>query len=325
MSLAELEVSRHVVPESLIMSRPMSGRDVGPLLLVAMLLGAGTIAARSIGAQEAGRAFASSIAPGVLRPNGDDWTPALTFDVEGRMRRHVVRPRYPYSPYARGEARGALTIDADENPEQLRAAGAAGIAVDLVELQAVPFNPADVDAPGSAARFDYGTISLGAQLDLRSDQRAREVLGALQAELLYTHDHQRAFWPLVPAVAIAYGLRRPLRSELYDELAIERESLAQLDASAFWHLSLDRPVLPTLIRPFWIHGEVRYFGASGSDAAIEQAGLDEGSYVAATLAYRARRPVSAIDELFVRWSDGELQTRPGDRRAWMVGIVIRSP
>ena len=300
-------------------------RSAGTLLAVLAMLLPGDIArARAIEAQETGRAFSLSVAPGVLRPEGGDWTPALKFDIDGRIRKHVVRTRYPYSPYARGEARGALGLDADDNPEQLRASGAAGIAVDLYGASEVPFDPANVNAPASSSTFDYGTISLGAQLDLRSDQRARHVLGALQAELLYVHDHQRGLWPFVPAVALAYGIRRPLRSELLDDLAIERESHAQLDANAVWHLSLDRAFLPSPLRPFWLHGDVRYFGAYGTEDAIEAAGLDQGSYVAATLAYRARRQVMSVHEVFLRWSDGELQTRTGDRRAWMIGVVIGS-
>jgi hypothetical protein len=54
----------------------------------------------------------------------------------------------------------------------------------------ITFDPANVDAPGTAMEFDYGDLSLGALADVESNQRRTEARFAFNLELVYTHD----FW-----------------------------------------------------------------------------------------------------------------------------------
>lgn len=264
-----------------------------------------------------------TVAPAVLHQGGD-YTVAARFGALAGSRRHQVARAFPSSRYWRAEGKGTLALDADLNPDPIQLDLAAGIAVSLAKPRVIVFNPADVDAPGSAMEFDYGTLSLAALGHVVTNQRRSEARMALGAELVYTHDHQSGGWPLVPGVYATVGFARPIVSDLRDSLGVpEDDSYTRLELGAAWHVSADRAWLPSALRPIWLHAEVTGYRDEGVDAAVEALRVEDGTRVALGVAYRflsAERGL--IDELFVRWTDGETPTLPAPRRAWMLGVVV---
>ena len=264
------------------------------------------------------------IAPALLQPSGGDLTLAARLDVLAGSRRHDLARAFPSSRYWRAEGRGTLAIDPDANPDALLADLAGGLAISLAKPRVIDPATVDVDAPGSAMEFDYGDVSVGGQLRLLSDQRASEVRASLGGEIIYTHDRQGGIWPFLPSVYGQVGLARSIRSELRDALGTpDGETYTRLEAGAAWHLSADRAWLPSPLRPVWLHAELNAYRDAGVEEAVEASGADEGSRVALAVAYRFlgdRRRV--LDELFLRWTDGETPTLPARRKAWMLGIVL---
>jgi hypothetical protein len=264
------------------------------------------------------------IAPALLRPSGGDVTLAARLDVLAGSRRHDIARAFPSSRYWRAEGRGTLAIDPDANPDALLADFAGGLAISLAKPRVIDPATVDVDAPGSAMQFDYGDISVGGQLRLVSDQRASEVRASLGGEVVYTHDRQGGIWPFLPSVYGQVGLARSIRSELRDALGTpDGETYTRLEAGAAWHLSADRAWMPPPLRPVWLHAELNAYRDAGVEPAVEASGADEGTRIALAVAYRffgERRRV--LDELFLRWTDGETPTLPARRKAWMLGIVL---
>jgi hypothetical protein len=264
------------------------------------------------------------IAPALLRPSGGDVTLAARLDVLAGSRRHDIARAFPSSRYWRAEGRGTLAIDPDANPDALLADVAGGLAISLAKPRVIDPATVDVDAPGSAMQFDYGDVSVGGQLRLLSDQRASEVRASLGGEVIYTHDRQGGIWPFLPSVYGQIGLARSIRSELRDALGTpDGETYTRLEAGAAWHLSADRAWMPPPLRPVWLHAELNAYRDAGVDPAVEASGADEGTRTALAVAYRflgERRRV--LDELFLRWTDGETPTLPERRKAWMLGIVL---
>jgi hypothetical protein len=264
------------------------------------------------------------IAPALLRPSGGDVTLAARLDVLAGSRRHDIARAFPSSRYWRAEGRGTLAIDPDANPDALLADFAGGLAISLAKPRVIDPATVDVDAPGSAMQFDYGDISVGGQLRLLSNQRASEVRASLGGEVVYTHDRQGGIWPFLPSVYGQVGLARSIRSELRDALGTpDGETYTRLEAGAAWHLSADRAWMPPPLRPVWLHAELNAYRDAGVEPAVEASGADEGTRIALAVAYRffgERRRV--LDELFLRWTDGETPTLPARRKAWMLGIVL---
>lgn len=264
-----------------------------------------------------------TVAPAVLHESGD-YTIAARFGVLAGSRRHQVARAFPSSRYWRAEGKGTLALDADLNPDPIQLDVAAGIAVSLAKPRVIVFSPEDVDAPGSAMEFDYGTLSLATLGHLVTNQRRSEARVALGAELVYTHDHQSGAWPLIPVVYATVGFARPIVSDLRDSLGVpEDDSYTRLELGAAWHVSADRTWMPSALRPIWLHAEVATYRDEGVDATVEALGVDDGARVALGVAYRfLRAERGLVDELFVRWTDGETPTLPAPRRAWMVGVVV---
>lgn len=263
------------------------------------------------------------IAPALLHPSGGDYTLAARFDVLAGSRRHDIARAFPSSRYWRAEGRGTVAIDADANPDALLADLAGGMAISLAKPRVID-PTVDVDAPGSAMEFDYGALSFGGQLRVETNQRASEARASLGGEVVYTHDRQGGIWPFLPSVYGNVALARSLESELRDSLgAPGGETYTRLEAGAAWHLSADREWVPAPLRPVWLHAEVNAYRDAGVDAAVESSGTDQGTRIALAVAYRLfgeRRRF--LDELFVRWTDGETPTLPARRKAWMLGIVL---
>jgi hypothetical protein len=264
------------------------------------------------------------IAPALLQPSGGDVTLAARLDVLAGSRRHDIARAFPSSRYWRAEGRGTLAIDPDANPDALLADLAGGLAISLAKPRVIDPATVDVDAPGSAMEFDYGDLSVGGQLRLLSNQRASEVRASLGGEVIYTHDRQGGIWPFLPSVYGQVGLARSIRSELRDALGTpDGETYTRLEAGAAWHLSADRAWMPPPLRPVWLHAELNAYRDAGVEPAVEASGADEGTRIALAVAYRflgERRRV--LDELFLRWTDGETPTLPARRKAWMLGIVL---
>ncbi len=264
------------------------------------------------------------IAPALLQPSGGDVTLAARLDVLAGSRRHDIARAFPSSRYWRAEGRGTLAIDPDANPDALLADVAGGVAISLAKPRVIDPATVDVDAPGSAMEFDYGDLSVGGQLRILSNQRASEARASLAGEFIYTHDRQSGIWPFLPSVYGQVGLARSIRSELREALGTpDGETYTRLEAGAAWHLSADRGWLPAPIRPVWLHAELNAYRDAGVDPAVEASGADDGTRIALAVAYRflgERRRL--LDELFLRWTDGETPTLPARRKAWMLGIVL---
>lgn len=294
------------------------------LVMVVPLCGTSMLAA-----QERAEDPVFSVAPALLHQN-DDYTIAARFNALLGSRRHEVTRAFPRSRYWRAEARGTLAADADLNPDPLSLGVAGGVSWSLAKPRVIPFDPAEVDAPGSAMEFDYGDLSLGALADVETNQRRTEARFAFNLELVYTHDHQRGIWPFVPSIYAIVGAGRSLASASRDSQAIsETESYLRLTGGAAWHLSADRTWMPAFARPIWLHATVDLYREDGDERATVPpgdpigTGAFDGTRVTLGAAYRlltAERGV--VDEIFVRWTNGETPTLPAPRKAWMLGVRL---
>jgi hypothetical protein len=142
--------------------------------------------------------------------------------------------------------------------------------------------------------------------------------------VLYSHDNQHGAWPFVPAIFATVGAGRSLASEVRDSLGLpDDESFLRLEGSVTWHIWADRQWMPRALRPLAVHAELAMYRESGVEEPVASLGLDDGTRVALALAYRLpgtkRR---AVDEVFVRWTNGETPTLPAPKKAWMIGIVL---
>ncbi|HSJ62647.1 MAG TPA: hypothetical protein VK922_01955 [Gemmatimonadaceae bacterium] len=273
--------------------------------------------------QAGARPSGVSFAPALVAAEGDR-TVAARVGLLAGSRRHEIARAFPSTRYWRAEARGTLAADPDANPEPVALQAAGGIAISLARPRTVAFDPDAVDAPGRAMAFDYGDVSLAAQAHVETNQRRTEARAALGAELIYTHDRQGGVWPLVPSLYASAGIARPLASELRDTLGLpDDESYVRLVAGGAWHISADRRWMPRPFRPVWLHAQLDLYREADVDAALEQSRLDDGARVALGAAYRllsAERRI--VDEIFIRWTNGETPTLPAARKAWMLGIVL---
>lgn len=264
-----------------------------------------------------------SIAPALLE-SGGDYTVGARFGFLAGSRRHEIARAFPSTRYWRAEARGALAADADLNPEPVALDVAGGLAISLAKPRVITFDPANVDAPGTAMAFDYGDVSLAAQGHVETNQRRTEARAALGAELVYTHDRQGGIWPFLPSLYAVVGFARPLASELRDSLGVpDDESYLRLAAGGAWHLSADRLWMPGVLRPVWLHAQVDLYREASVATDVEDTGLDDGTRIALGIAYRLLGADDRlVDEVFVRWTNGETPTLPAARKAWMLGIVM---
>jgi hypothetical protein len=286
-------------------------------------------ATSALDAQDRGREFLIALAPGLLH-HDDDYYAAARFNFLAATRAHEASRAFPRSRYGRVEARATVATDADASPDPLSFGLAGGIAWSLAKPRVVTFDPANVDAPGSAMEFDYGDLALGAQAHIETNQPRTETRAGLSAELIYTHDKQRGFWPFVPGVYAIVGVARSLASEARQaQFASETESYVRLGGGATWHISADRTWTPRLLRPVWLHGEIEVYREDGGAQLVAAPGgpreveVFDGTRVALGAAYRllgTERRV--VDEVFIRWTNGETPTIPAPRKAWMLGIVL---
>lgn len=286
------------------------------------------LASPALAAQEGEQEPVVAVAPTILEQDGD-YTVGARFDLLAGSRRHEVTRAFPRSRYWRVEAKGTLAADADLNPDPLSLGAAGGVAWSLAKPRVIVFNPANVDAPESAMEFDYGDISLGFQGLMEMNQPRTEGRVSLNLELIYTHDHQGGIWPFIPSVYAMIGAARSLTSDVRDSLSIsDTQSYVRLAGGAAWHLSADRSWVPVFMRPVWLHAEIDVYREDGGTTMIggpggaRQGPLD-GTRVALGAAYRILAvDRGLIDEVFIRWTNGETPTLPGNRKAWRVGILL---
>lgn len=276
-----------------------------------------------VGAQESAEQPAFRLSPALLKVE-DDYTGAARVELLLGDRRHDVSRAFPSSRYWRIEGKGAVAIDPDLNPDPLVLDVAGGLAISIAKPRRITFNPDDVDAPGSAMEFDYGDVSIGAQAHIETNQRRTEARAAFSGELIYTHDHQRAVWPFIPSVYALVGAARTLASEMRDSLSLpDDESFLRLEAGAAWHLSADRGWMPSAFRPVWLHAELALYREAGVDDLVETLGLNDGTRVAFGAAYRFMgEERGLVEEIFLRWTNGETPSLPAPRKAWALGVVL---
>jgi hypothetical protein len=264
-----------------------------------------------------------AVSPALLHHDGD-YTMAARFAAVAGSRLHDLSRAFPASRFWRGEARGTLALRERANPDPLAIDLAGGISLSLAKPAVIVFNPDSVDAPGRAMVFDYGDISLGAHARVEANQPLTEARGSFGAELLYTHDRQDALWPLVPSLHAAAGLARSFESEIRDSLLVrDPESYLRLAGGVAWHLSADRRWMPAPLRPVWLHAEIDLYREAGVEDTLVVVGANDGTRVVLGAAYRllgAERRI--VDEVFLRWTNGETPALPARRKAWMLGIVL---
>ena len=258
-----------------------------------------------------------AIAPAVLEQDGD-YTAGVRLDLAAGSRRHRVANAFPRSSYWRVEARGVLALDEDLNPDPITMAAAGGLSISLAKPRVIAFDPANVDAPGSAMEFDYGDLSLGVQGLMEMNQPRTEVRASGNLELVYTHDHQNGVWPFIPALYAMGGLGRSISSDVRDSLSASDESYTSLAAGVAWHISADRTWAPAFIRPIWVHAEIDVYREDAGGIAT----LD-GTRVSLGAAYRLLNERRGwLDEVFLRWTNGETPVLPAPRKAWRLGVVL---
>lgn len=259
-----------------------------------------------------------ALAPVAVELEGD-WTAGLKFHVAAGSRRHEVSSAFPRSSYWRAEARGILALDEDLNPDPIFVAAAGGLSISLAKPNVITFDPENVDAPARAMAFDYGDLSLGAQGLLETNQARTETRLSGNAEVVYTHDHQRGIWPFIPALYARVGVARSIESEARDSLSIpDTQSYMRLAGGVAWHISADRGWAPTFMRPVWLHAEIDVYREDGGESTT----LD-GTRVALGVAYRLLSERRGwLDEVFLRWTNGETPVLPAPGKAWRLGIVL---
>jgi hypothetical protein len=264
-----------------------------------------------------------SISPALLEEGGD-YTLAARFNAAIASQRHDATGNFVASRYWGIEGKGALAVKADANPDPLTLDLAAGIDISFARSSVIPFEPERVDEPRRAAVRRFGRVSLAVQAHGATNQPRSEARAALGGMLLYSHDNQHGAWPFVPAIFATVGAGRSLASEVRDSLGLpDDESFLRLEGSVTWHIWADRQWMPRALRPLAVHAELAMYRESGVEEPVASLGLDDGTRVALALAYRLlgtkRR---AVDEVFVRWTNGETPTLPAPKKAWMIGIVL---
>lgn len=264
-----------------------------------------------------------AVSPALLRHDGD-YTVAARFAAVAGSRRHDLSRAFPASRFWRAEARGTLAARERANPDPIAIDLAGGISLSLAKPAVIVFDPENVDAPGRAMVFDYGDVSLGAQARLETNQPFTETRGSFSAEVVYTHDRQDGAWPLVPSLYAAAGVARSFESELRDSLLVrDPESYVRLAGGVAWHVSADRGWMPASLRPVWLHAEIDVYREAGVEDTLAVTGANDGTRVVLGAAYRLLgRERRIVDELFLRWTNGETPALPAPRKAWMLGIVL---
>ncbi|HET7275178.1 MAG TPA: hypothetical protein VFI91_08340 [Longimicrobiaceae bacterium] len=211
--------------------------------------------------------------------------------------------------------RGAVAVDPDANPEALDLSARVGWLKAFYEPGTASGGPDDPPVGG----YDYGSIQLSFAGSAAADQRFREANAALGLRVGYVAPNADIFLSAGPRVAVSYSGVLPISSEVREALnASASDSHGRLDLTGEWH-----PYIPQT--PVRLHASLRYWSADGLDAAFSEEFGDSGFYQSYALAYVPmtwRFYKYRVQELFVRWTDGDLPVAPVSTQAWMLGVRV---
>ncbi|MFW6078120.1 MAG: hypothetical protein ACODAE_00755 [Gemmatimonadota bacterium] len=292
--------------------RRTPGARPGTALPVALL------AVGSFVALPAAPAAAQDIAlrPALLRDD-DGVVPALRITAELASSGLDTRTAFPREWAWSLDVDAPLAWDARRNPERLAADGRIGGRLSLYRPPEPGANPLP-DDPGSES-WDLGYLALQLRLGLEALQHGDLVDVNIGASLGYEHDRYEALW-FVPEWRLEAGL---VACAHCDSTVGHDDGTrhSRLDVDLRWSLMLDRGWMPAFGKPLWLRLRGRAFRAWGMPAALAALREVDGAWASIELAYEIDG-LDWLDEVHVRWSDGEIPVRLGDRRTWAVGMTV---
>ncbi len=255
------------------------------------------------------------IAPALVRPDSGATTLGARFAIARGSARAKVTQSFARRYYTCAEGRGLATARPASNPDDLKARMAGGVLFVLAKV--VPPKPEEPPNPGGG--FDYGYLSVGAQVLGEANQRFTESLVAFRGELIYTHDQPELVWQFVPHVLLAYGLSRVTASRLRDSVGASDDNEQLFDATVNWGLSLGVLGATGPVARLTLIPGVRHFEKTGVDPRAKSVDITSGTHTSIMAMY----PTSLkwISAVFAEWARGPLPTQPQRRRAWLIGVV----
>jgi hypothetical protein len=228
---------------------------------------------------------------------------------------HDTRAAFSQSTYLEGGVDVAVPVSRLRIPQNLTAGLGVGRSISLARRAPLDL-AADPDDPDAGFYdFNYGFLGVGARLGYEADAAWEEHGLSAGAELRWT-DPTRAF---LPSTVVTLEGVRPVGSEVREGLGLDRDAYARLGFSGYWRIPVAGPVQLVL--------DAGHFRSWGLDAALGQAGLDSGSYLAGEVGWRLAHPVGrvSLDALFVGYAWGQQPTGIAETKAWTLGVEVGIP
>jgi hypothetical protein len=274
---------------------------VKPILaaVLALALGAGAANAQSF-----------EVRPMFLLDGGPTAGVRLTSDFS---RERIVIGPFPRSWHVAAFADAPLFLDADRNPETLRARLDGGVLVSLFR----PFVPeGGIPTPNDPPPWNLGYIAAQITLATEAPQDVNTADVMLGASIEYGHDLYHQLW-FLPEARLGWDAVMCVEC---DPGADQDETGSRLYAEARWSIPADRGWMPAPLRPFWLRLEGRAFRANGV-GAVEPLRNENGTWGGVELAYRCDA-CGPVHEVYVRGQSGDLPLALREDRAVTAGVSL---
>ncbi|CAN5759774.1 hypothetical protein BH23GEM11_BH23GEM11_06150 [soil metagenome] len=255
------------------------------------------------------------LAPAYFRDGEGDRALGLAASAGVCRLEHDTRADFSRSTYLEAGVDLAVPLTRLRIPQSLTARLGIGLSTSLARRAPLDLD-ADPDAPGAGFYdFNYGFLGVGGRLGYEADATREEQGLTAGAELRWT-DPTRSY---LPSTVVTLEGVRPVRSEIREGLGVDRDLYTRLGLAGYWRLPVAGPLELVL--------DAGHFRSWGLVAALDDAGLNSGSYVAGEVGWRLVRPMGrvSLDALFVGYAWGKQPTGVAETKAWTLGVELGIP
>jgi hypothetical protein len=272
------------------------------------LIGLFFIAAPAAWAQEP-VSYTVDISPKLVRNDRNAIRPALRLAYSVEHRAHQATVSFSRSLFFESTGRATFVTEPEQNPDNQELRLALGAEMSLRKVAEIDFD-ADPDADEGPFEFDYGVVGIDLAGAYEVSQDWDEQAFRLGVEGRYTTEI-----PWLPSALVAFHALFPARSDVRDTLGEDEDTFWRLDGGLYWFIP---------IGPIALALEAAGFRALGLSESLERAGFEDGLYGSAALVYRPFHALGPLrlDEVFIRWTEGQRPTATEARHAGAIGLTL---
>lgn len=249
-----------------------------------------------------------SIQPGLVRMENENLTIGVDFEA-GYEREYTLTSESGFPRFIEFDAKasGSLLPKPKYNPNHQKADLFFGYLISFKKAQDLQLGEIPEPSP------DFGSLSVGLNVNYETDQTFDEQNLEIGAELRYVNTSQQA----LPVLEASYLFVNPVQSQLRDGVNEAADIFKRLDLRSFWAIRLNR---------FLLNPDFRYFKSQDLAPALEEAGLDDGFHSSVTLGYmvteRESGFLSYFDYFYIQYNYGQFPVYSGDRETFEAGLTF---